>query len=262
MPIKATAVDGTEVEVELPEGYVAPEDIRSNYVPKSFMEKELARRANSMARSQLDAMFSDEAQRAELLTKLGVDPTAPTKKGAVDPEAFAKARQEWEAKDLAPLRTKLEEMTGVVQRTREKALSADIVTAAQNAGFAPEFLKAPAKGVVAPVVAMFGSLFAHDADHDGFFVRDGDSFAYSGKPTANQPYKTVAEWFEEFAGSKDAAPYLRKDAQNGPGFRPGSERGAGGPVRLTRTDARDAAKYRAAKAKAEQMGTEIEIVDG
>jgi hypothetical protein len=262
MKIQGT-LNGQTVEIEVPDGaYVAADSVSNDYVPKTFVELEIKRRASGMAKKQIAELTSTPEKKAEFLKTLGIEPGAPATGKAGDlQEQLKQAQAAWEREHLTPAQQKNEALSKRVQKLLGNKMERDILAAAAEIGIKKEFLQPLSPGAPAPFVEMVGKLFGFNEEHDDFFVRNGEDWAYSANPAeAKVPYKTIGEYLtKDFIKTPQAKMFLTDDRQRGAGLQGAGRGSQTGNVVLTATDARDPAKYRAAKADAEKRGVQIEI---
>jgi hypothetical protein len=257
---------GQTLEVELPEGYVGPEDLEKNYVPRTYFEHEVARKAKGQYRKTIADLKTDEVKRTEFLTELGITPAqadAIDAKGGKLADQLKAAQVEWERTSLTPLKETLSKAQAKITKLTGSKLERDIVAAAVEAGVKKQFLTPLAAGQAAPIVTILRDVFGFNDEHDDFFVKQGDEFAYSANPAESKvPYKSVAEYItKDFTKLPHAKDYLEDVRQRGAGLNGGGSQGGSGNIRLTRKDAYDVQKYRAATAEAEKRGVDVEILD-
>jgi hypothetical protein len=201
---------GAEIEVEL-EGVMTEAEVAEQYVAKAVHNSELAKlRKKSQGLKTPDELLEDDEFKTRAIETWGVKPG----KSAADVEA---ARKEWDAKVLKPVTDELGKAKGAIDGLRRGSLHARLIAAAQGQ-VAPQFLKPPTRGAVAPFVAMLEPAFALEPETQDFYVRDGERFAYAAKPAdgAPVPYKTPEEHVAEWIGNKDNAAFLIDQKQRGP----------------------------------------------
>lgn len=251
-------IDGTEheVNVPLPDGYAGPEELK-DMAPRSTIKSEIDRRVSSI-RSNL---LTDEDFRSEALDAWGVDPNANDGEPAPKvEERLQQAREEWERKHLTPAQERAQELESRVNILLNRRLEAEILEAAGPAVKEP-FRKRQGKS--SPLIAkMVADRFEYDPEHDAFFLKDGDDgFAFSSKPSGDAPYKSVSEFMEEFLADPSNKDLVNDQRPRGPGFgSPGGGSGSG-EFTLTREEAKDPAKYRAAREAASKAGSTVQITD-
>jgi len=261
MKIK-TNINGQPTEIE-----VADEEIvAAGFQPTANFEKELGRRAISIAKKQglmtadeLKAqLLDDETFVQSVLDSKGIKPgqqDAGETATAIQ-DAVKRNRQEWESRELAPTRAKLEEFETREQSLLVKDLHRQIIQAAAQLGIKKALLKSPTRGSAPPIVSMLETAFGFDTDTGEFYVLDGEGFAFSDKPSKDNPYKTVEEFVEQWTQDKENSEFLDVQSQGGPrlqGTLSGGRAGAGA-VHISRADSRNLRLLQAAKAEATKRG--------
>lgn len=203
MPKLKVQVNGSEVEVEAPEGWLSPEEA-ANRVTKDFMQSEITRRLAQARRGYVkeDEVLESDEFREKALAHWNVQ---PGKKGLSD-EDVAKIRSNIESTLVNPLKQQNEKLSKSLERLYRQDLELQIVNAAREAGVQEHWLKPPREGLPAPIVNMVASYFGQSQEHDGaWFLREGDGFAYAKNPSQAQPFKSVSEFLPEFVSSKENA---------------------------------------------------------
>lgn len=254
--------EGKEIEVDLPEGYLSPAQVQEQYVPRSYMEQEISRKAKSRYTKLVEEAKTDPAKKAELAKLLGIEPKQPGEDKGDFTQRLKDAQASWERDNLEPLKTKLTEQGKRVERLTRNKLEGDIIAAAAEAGVKKEFLTPIAEGQPAPFVQFVMGNFGYSDEHDDHFVRRGEEFEYAANPAGGRvPFKTVKEFItKDFVKLPYAKTYIEDQRQRGAGLGgAGGQGGQGNGVFLTREDARNPEKYRAAKAAAEKAGVEVQI---
>lgn len=259
-------IDGAEKEVDLPEGYLAPDEVKAQYMPKSGFEAELSRRAESITQKKLAELESDDEFFNKLIEKRGVKIADPTKETKLTTDQLKDAQAQWEKKHLEPLKKQLDEASQRVTKLQSSSLNAEIMQAAAAAGINPALLKSPVAGQPAPFVAMIRELFGYDEKTGGWYVKKGDSFEFSSTPSEdNGPYKRVSEFVKEWAGDKENKAFIVDRRQGGAELGGGKDTptvtSSGGRHVISRVDAADLGKYKAAKAAAEKAGVSLVIAE-
>lgn len=255
---------GATIEVELPEGFVGPEDLEANYVPKKYFETEVSRKAKSAYRKTLTELKTDETKRDEFFAELGITPNPVvegTDKGKFS-DQLKLAQTEWEKTHVTPLKETLTKAEKRIQKLTGSKLERDIIAAAAEAGVKKQFLTPIAKNQAAPIVTILREMFGFNEEHDDFFVKQGEEFAYSSNPAeGNVPYKSVLEYItKDFVKLPHAKDYLQDLRQRGAELNGGGSAGSGN-IRLTQADMRNVQKYRQATDDAAKRGVEIEVID-
>lgn len=239
-----TQVDGKDVKITLPDDAVF-NAVRETHLPKDAVAKDLDKRAQAIVKNQglrkPEELLDDEAFVAQVLEKHG-------KKTGTDDEAasrqlkdaLARQRQEFEAKELNPLKQSLTAQTDRERKLLIRDLERQILQAA--APYVREgLLKSPGKGRPAPIVTLLEDAFAYDEDSNEFFVADGDNFVISGSGVST--YKTVEEFVQEWVADKANTDWVRP-GQAGSDARGGaSSTRVAGDVVLSQEEASNARVY-------------------
>jgi hypothetical protein len=258
--------NGAEVEVELPDGWLSPEEA-DTMLPKAIMATEVARAVTQAVKTggyvKPDDLLGDDDFKAKALAAWKVQNPG---KGAPTGAELEQLQRDWTAQHVKPVTDERDALKDRVSRLLSRSLHSSILEAARAAGVKDAYLRLPTGApadAVPPIVSMFGSLFGYDEKTDAHYVRSGESFAYSGKPTAENPFKGVGEWFTEWSASKDNAEFLVDPRQRGPGLGDAPRGGAGGTITitLTRAQASDASQYQAARELAQKSGGSVQVVD-
>lgn len=206
--------EGHEIEVEVADEVLSAA-VADTHVPKTFMASEMKRRLATATKNLVDPedILGDDQFKERALKEWGV-----SGKGKLDDEAVAKIRKNLEDTLVVPLKTEKEKLAERLGKLSKSQLHLEIVNAAREAGVKKEWLTPPSAGLPAPIIAMTESFFGQSADHgDGWFLRDGDSFAYAKEPKPNQPYKPVSEFISEFVSDASRAPtFLAEPQKVGP----------------------------------------------
>lgn len=213
--------NGSEIEVELPDEFLTPEEARGRITQQQF-DAALEDRFKRFSRSMKKDLLADDEFKAEAMKAWDLEPPTPGQKGksGTPPEqAIADALKEFERTRLNPVMQELEKAKAENDRMRVQGLHAEILQYAHDVGFDEKFTK-PLAGGKPAVVAMLEPLFGFDAERGAHLVRsaDGKGFAISSNPNpkAGHPYKGVADLFAEIAKDPEYRPYL-KAAQKGAG---------------------------------------------
>lgn len=251
--VKAKQADGTEIDVELPAGYVSPQEIAATHVPKDFMQSEIERRLRGKA--DPDKLLTDEAFRAKALETWGVKPGKSEKPNGEDVE---KLFGEWGTKHLEPVKQALTKAETRAKRALERDRDYQIVQAARDAGVKEQFLKAPGPKAKPLIVKMFEDEAGFSEEHDDWFAKDGDGFAFSTQPTKDRPFRSIGEMVTEWSKDKANADWISDQRQRGAGLGTPGQGSAGQHV-ISREDARNLTKYEAAKEAARKAGVELQI---
>lgn len=254
--------DHGELEVELPEGFISEEQINDNYVPKGHHNAEMAKlRREAKGLVSPDDVLEDEEFRERALGAWGIDPEGQGDAPRLTEERVQAIREEAVRKRVKPLEEERDNLRTEVEGLRRQQLTSAILTAAS--GVVKEgLLKSPTKGAAPPIVNMLAPYFDYDPETGQWAVREGDGFRYSGEPSETEPYMGPEEFLASWADDEANADWVRDTRQRGPGAKDDRETGGGGGVvTISHSDAQDNSKYKAAKAKAEERGVELRIVD-
>lgn len=196
---------------EPPAGYIAEDEVSKNYVSKDFMAAEIKRRLAKKQQAAPDELLESEEFKQKALKAWGVEPEGRKKP---DGEQLEKLYSDWEQKHLKPMREATEKQRQEIERLRTRDLFGQIVT-----GAAPfvqdQLLQSPVPNQPPPVVHFLAPYFGYDEEHGGWFVKDGEGFAYSSQPKAGAPYKTAAEFIAEWAKDKANANWVKDQRQRG-----------------------------------------------
>jgi hypothetical protein len=265
--IKIKLADGTEQEIEVPEGFLSPDEVKAQYMPKSGFEAELNRRSESITNKKLSELEGDDEFFNKLLEKRGVALADPKKESKLTTDQLKEAQAQWEKKVLEPIKQQLEQEKGRSTKLLDASLNSEILSAAAEAGVLPALLKAPAAGQPAMIVNMLRGMFGYDEKTNGFYVKKGDSFEFSSSPSEESgPYKRVSEFLKDWSADKGNKPFITDRRQDGPGLNNGNPNDtkitpSGGRHVISRADAGDMLKYKAAKSAAEKAGVQLVIAE-
>lgn len=252
MPFKTTVqVEGKDVEVEIPD-----EALAEQFVPFGKHNSEMARLRNeAKGRKTADELLQDPAFKETAVAAWGLDKAKPP-----TGDELVKARKAWEAEALPPLTEKLKKSEERISRLQQRQLEARILEEAAARGVKKAWLQRDSANGRPRIVKLLDSEFGYSEEHDEFFQREGDGFAFAASGKYAKPYRTVAEFFDGWAADKANSEFLEDTRQRGPGLQqPGN--GGGGAHQISREDAKDVRKYRAAKEAAIKAGVELQIVD-
>lgn len=264
---KLTVKQGdADLEIELPDGWISP-DAAKNYMRKDTFEAELSRRVDGVVKNQgyrkPEDLLNDEEFAKTFIEKKGLNTDANAK---TLQEQINRAKDDLLAREVKPRDEKITKAQEKINALLNRQLRGSILEAGQAAKVKPEFLKVP-EGVgpnaAPPLVNMFRDYFGYSDEHDEHFVKSGEnSFQFPTK--GNRPYKDALEFFAELKQNPAYKYLFEEEIQGGPGAKPASGGGPqiinGSSVRISESDAKDFAKYRAAKAEAEKRGVPVEIV--
>lgn len=259
MKIKVKLENGDEVEVERPTGLLDEAEVREKFMPKATFESELKTRVDSIIANKglvdPETLMDSEDFKVKFMEhhEISSNKTADQYKADLANEAEKLRR-----KEVTPLKEALETANKRIVVKNQRELSSILLTAAAGRVKTP-LLKGTATSRPA-FVAMVGDNFGFSDEHDTWFVKNSDgSFAFPKK--GDSPYKTPEEFVEEWLEDEANADFLAEERQHLPGIKPGGTP-KGGRVTISRADAEDTAKYREARAQAQEAGQDVpEIVD-
>ncbi len=247
--------EGKEIGVDLPAGFLSPEDAKATMIPKAAVEDIVSDRLARHTKSVKKDLLQDEAFRTEALAAWDIKP-GESGKGKATPAEIDAALKELERTQLIPLRQENETLKGRVTGLTRSQLHAQIVQHAIDAGVKKPHLK-PLPGTKEPaIVGIVERNFAFDEKTGEWLLRgsDGTSFALSGESGAPHPYKGVKHFFADFAKDPDFRDYF-DPAQKGAEVKGGGG-GSGGRLTVSRSDPR------AMGANAEKIiKGEVDVVD-
>lgn len=248
--VKVAGADGKETEVAVPMSAIM-DAVKDTHVPKDRIESDINRRVQGIVKNQglrkPEELLDDETFVAQVLEKHGGKPKGGDDEASKQlKDALAKARKDFEDKELGPVKARLQEKEDREQALLVRDLERQILQAAADSGVLRSLLKAPARGKPAPIVSMLEDTFAYDAETGEFYVADGDSFVLSTSADKSTTYKGVDEYVKEWASQKENADFLQP-GQRGPGMGGqgdrGGPRGGTGSVVLTPEEAGNYATY-------------------
>lgn len=257
--IKIKLQDGTEQEVDLPEGYLSPEEVAEHYMPKSTFRVELNRRLKG--KMTADEFLANDELKQKALQAWGIS-VDDSGKAKLTADQLAAAKKQWELAELAPINEKLTKTSERLTKTQAKILEASILRAA--AGRVHEsLLKPPAAGAKIPFMAMLESAFGFNDELDDYFVKgtDGFEFAPSKKPENGRPYKGVDEFVDEWVANEANKPFVVSTRQGGAGLNGEGHGRTGANITISKADATDAQKYRTAQKQAAEQGGRVIVAD-
>lgn len=203
--------EGKDLEVALPEGYLAPDEVRSSYVAKDYHEKEIGRVSERFKNAKRDE-FRQEFEADESFIQSIVQ-----KHGKKGQEVDLKAhQQQWESEKLKPLQERTEKLLSRVR-------NADIIQAAQGL-VKDEYLKPPLPGRAPFIVSLMADMLEHDEEHGFIGTEDGKRLPGS----SGRLYANASDVLERLKGS-DSLKYLWKEAEQtkGSGYKGSNGTGAG-----------------------------------
>lgn len=239
-------VDGVETEVELDDTKFLTLEQHEVRVQDTVRGR-LARHAKDLRQK----LLTEEEFVGEVLKAKGIDPDAKPS-GKVGPDEVAKLQEQWRTQELKPLQERAEKAEGTLTKTRDRTLRAELERALIAAG-----VKSSVAGRIA---ALEAGRFAFDETTEMFALRKGDGFDYSSKATSERPYKGVEEFAKEWAEDKDNADFVQRQSQSGPGLG-GMGGQKAGVVQISRADARNHTKFKAAEEEAAKLGGTVQITD-
>ncbi len=248
------------MDVPIPEGFVSSDGMTENFVPRSVHNQEMAKmRTAAKGRHTDEEMLADEDFRTRALEtwEIKLDGSDP-KPSPVDTEALTeKITARLRKSDVEPLTLERDGLLSEVTVLRRASLISALVQAASGI-VKPSLLKSAVPGQEPPIANILGGYFGVIPDTKTWGVKEGDTFAYSSKPTNDNPFKGVAEFVLEWSGDKANADFLLDEKQRGPALND-APKPTGGAITLTREQAQDTQQYRAASAKAIEAGVPLNI---
>lgn len=205
--VKVT-VEGKETEVELPAGYLSPDEIKASFVAKDAVTQIVEDRIGRYAKNAKKELLADEEFRAEALALWNIKPGE--KGGKATPAEIEEALKEQERTKILPLtqeRDGYKERIGSLTRSQ---LHSQILAEATAAGVQRHYLKPLPNSKVPAIIGIVENNFAFDEANNDWLVRssDGKSFAVSGEAGAAHPYKGVKHFFADFAKDPDFRGFL------------------------------------------------------
>lgn len=193
--------DGKEIEVELDDSQFLTREQHEVRL-EDTIEKRLARQRKSLKGDLLE----DEEFVAEVLKK------HPPKNGGSGKQLtdadVERIQNEVREKEVKPLQTQLEAATKEISESRSASLESELTTELINAGVR--------KSVAARIAKMEAAKFGWDEKSKSHAVREGDGFAFAAKASKERPYKTAAEFAQDWAADKTNADFVDKQGQKGP----------------------------------------------
>lgn len=227
-------VEGKETEVELPAGYLSPDEIKTGFVAKDAVTQIVEDRIGRYAKNAKKELLEDAEFQKEALSAWNIKPGE--KGGKATPAEIEAALQEVERTKVAPALKQVEELKGKIGSLTRSQLHSQIIAEATAAGVQRQFLKPLPGSKVPAIIGMIEQHFGFDEAVNDWLVRnpDGKSFAVSGEAGAAHPYKGVKHFFADFAKDPDFRGFLEAP-QKGAGLEKG---GAGGTTTVSRSDPR------------------------
>jgi len=247
------------IQVPIPDGMLTAEAVAKDFMPKTGFQSELSRRTASILINKRD----DAEYKTDLLAHWGIDPDAtPPAEGdlpSID-ERLTAERKTWDQTVLDPVNVKLDAANVTISELLSSSLSAEILQAA--AGVKEAFRTRPRPDSPPAIVSTVAPVFEYDQEHRQFFVRDGDSFAFTQEPKEGKPpYMGVTEYMDGFLGRPENKDLLDDRRQRGPGIGDADQVKEGeAAFTITRTEAQNPALYRTAKAAAVKAGHAMPVV--
>lgn len=228
-------VEGKETEVELPAGYLSPDEVRAGFVSKEAASQLVEDRIGRYAKKAKQELLDDEEFRKEALTTWNIKP-GEKGTGKATPAEIEEALKEMERTKVTPALKLVDELKGKIGTLTRSQLHSQIIAEATAAGVQRQFLKPLPGSKVPAIIGMIDQHFGFDETVNDWLVRnaDGKSFAVSGEAGAAHPYKGVKHFFADFAKDPDFRGFLEAP-QKGAGLEKG---GAGGTTTVSRSDAR------------------------
>lgn len=224
-----TTIDGKEIEVNLPDGYLSPEDVQSQYVKKDFFETEIQRRVNSAKANAETSLSTNPDFIQKILSSKGVeiDPTTGKIKGSdIDIE---KVKNQFFEENVKPLKSKLENV-------RRKQLESEIISTAAQIGVKEEFLKPVVQGAKPVIVQMVESAFGYDDEREIWAVKENDKFKYSSNPTQSNPFAGPVDLFKEMKAKAEFKGFFRETTQTGSNYSGGQSSHGGQTIKRSQFD--------------------------
>lgn len=222
--------EGAEIEVDLPAGYLSPDEAAATMVAKTAVEQIVSDRLARHTKSVKKDLLQDEDFRTEALSSWNIKP-GEKGKGSATPAEIEQAIQEAERTRFKPLQTENETLKGKLTKLTQSQLEAQIVAHAAAVGVKKAYL-APLPGRKVPaIVGLVKDQFGYDEELSDWLVRneDGKSFAVSGESGASHPYKGVQHFFTDFSKNPEFREFL-DPPQKGAGVKGGDQKGGGGRV--------------------------------
>jgi len=226
--------EGKEIEVELPAGYLSPDEAKASMIAKDAVESIVSDRLVRHTKSVKKELLQDEEFRTEALTAWNVKPGEKGKGSATSAEEIEAAIKEADRTRYQPLQKENDTLKGKLTALTRSQLHAQIVAEAAAAGVKKAYLK-PLPGTKVPaIVGMIEQHFGFDDEVSDWLVRnpDGKSFAVSGESGAPHPYKGVRHFFTDFSKDPEFRDFL-EPAQKGAGVQSGDNKGGGRVISAT-----------------------------
>lgn len=210
-----------EVEVELPDGYLTPDEIRESYVPKATIESRISRAVKG--RYTIDEVVEDDGLLGQIATTAEDRLRERLQVGGEKPD-LTKYEESWRQRELKPVSEELESAKGEIQTLRAARLSADVNEAAVDLGVKKSQL---------PLLAPFYRERVQWSDEYGdWFIVGKDGEFELGSPQRGAPYLTIGEDLERKARSGDYEDWFDGKGRTGPDYQGGKGGGRPGQVDL------------------------------
>lgn len=237
MPKITVQHEGNDIEVELPKGYVGPDEIAANYKPKKDfegMENRLRKKVESEIQSSYrQTLLEDSEFVGQVLTASGVpldeDGNVAIPEGGMSAEEMQKqlkAQTEqqkalWEKQQLDPMKKSLEQFTSENQALKKRILLSELAEGARTSGVTDaKFEPFPGQGPETAPVYAAASLFDWDKENGQWALKGSDgSFVINPDGTPDRPYvdpasywgrqkeeKHFKEWFKDNRVSSTGLP--------------------------------------------------------
>ena len=197
--------EGADIEVELPDGYLTPEQVRSQYLLKSVVDDTYVLKAE-MDRRFKNWVHKDKAGDDEEIVNAILEKHGKSgKKADFDLEA---AKAEWKRAELDPV---VENQNRLLDQVRRSALR----DAARKAGFDAKYTDGPAPGMPSYFESVFADRLQYDNDLGYMVAVDsaGNRLAAT-EPTKERPYADAHQLFGDLAGKDEWKEYLAPDPKN------------------------------------------------
>lgn len=217
-------IDGEAREVKLPDGYLAPDDVREHYMPREMFRSELSKQVREKTKGlvQPDDLLNDdgflerlaEERKDELIERLGISQTAEP-----DEAVVAKLQRRIEDQKVKPLQEQLEESKKLIGSLRSRERDADVERSMSQLGVDDEMRE---------LVALWGrERQQYDEEHGWVVVdEDGDIDWVQGENGKPEP-KRFSHLLQEIKRSNKKPSWFRGEVRSGAGYR-GSEKAAAG----------------------------------
>lgn len=213
--------DGAEpIEVDM-SGYVASDELKSEYVPKQHFEREIKRRIGNATKGLVkrDEIINDESfledfvetHRDNLVERLGVKPTTEAD--------LAKIREAIERKEVAPLKEQMESLQGTIAKLRENGFRADFGRAARSVGVDEEMEEL--------VELWVRKKAQYHPESDAWVIFDGDEPALTTADMKGRdhPYMTIEDLLGEIESSGKHKSWFKARTRSGNDTRKGRDSG-------------------------------------